>query len=148
MNLFVLAGIKSISNLFDGSFFVPYLLSVILKKIIKWPTRCTACLYGMLSRIIVRFWVATALLPESECKGKAIFWTDKQIASFFWKKSRKNQLRSKKRAIVINLNQKSQIHQPYQTEILFFKNTELRIFSKEIASVRLIIAQLKYALFE
>ena len=150
MNLFVLAGIKSISNLFDGSFFVPYLLLICHSKkiIIKWLTRCTACLYGMLSRIILRFWVATVLLPESECKGKAIFWTSKQIASFFWKNREKNQLRSKKHAIVINLNQKSQIHQPYQTEILFFKNTELRIFSKEIASVRLIIAQLKYALFE
>ena len=87
MKLFVLAGIKSISNLFDGSFFVPYLISVILKKIIKWPTRCTACLYGMLSRIILRFWVATALLPESECKGKANFGTDKQILSFFSKKT-------------------------------------------------------------
>ena len=32
MNLFVLAGIKSISNLFDGSFFVPYLLLICHSK--------------------------------------------------------------------------------------------------------------------
>ena len=32
MKLFVLAGIKSISNLFDGSFFVPYFTSIICSK--------------------------------------------------------------------------------------------------------------------
>ena len=31
----------------------------------------------MLSRIIVLIGNATALLPESECKGKAKFYTDK-----------------------------------------------------------------------
>ena len=78
--------IKSI----DGSFFVPYFtwLTSGLKKIQR--TRCTACLYGMLSRIIALDQVATVLLPESECKGKANFGTDKQIAGKISNKCKKN----------------------------------------------------------
>ena len=72
MNLFVLAGIKSISNLFDGSFFVPYLLSAILEN-----SKMTDTLYCLSVWNVVKdhlaYRVATALLPESECKGKAIF---------------------------------------------------------------------------
>ena len=129
MNLFVLAGIKSISNLFDGSFFVPYLLLIChSKKNPEWPTRCTACLYGMLSRIILLHRVATMLLPESECKGKAIFLTGKQIASFFWKKSRKNQLRSKKRAIVTIFKQNFKIHHLVLNKNSFQKKCRVTVY--------------------
>ena len=44
----------------------------------------------MLSRIIALDQVATVLLPESECKGKANFGTDKQIAGKISNKCEKN----------------------------------------------------------
>ena len=86
--------------------------------------------------------------PKASAKVRLFFELANKSQVFLKKNREKINYAAKKCAIVINLNQKSQIHQPYQTEILFFKNTELRIFSKEIASVRLIIAQLKYTLFE
>ena len=66
-------------RLFDGSYFrsLLYFLTFGFKK--KPKTHCTACLYGMLSRIILLIRGATALLPESECKGIAFSWTTKQL---------------------------------------------------------------------
>ena len=53
--LIVCTGRNFISYKNDGSFFVPYLyfcfLSLVLKKTKQRTARCTACLYGMFSRI-------------------------------------------------------------------------------------------------
>ena len=70
-------------RLFDGSYFrsLLYFLTFGFKK--KPKTHCTACLYGMLSRIILLVRGATALLPESECKGIAFSWTTKTFTIFF-----------------------------------------------------------------
>ena len=70
-------------RLFDGSYFrsLLYFLTFGFKK--KPKTHCTACLYGMLSRIILLIRDATALLPESECKGIAFSWTTKTFTIFF-----------------------------------------------------------------
>ena len=82
--MFVLAGIKYF-QIIDGSFFVPY-ASCLIKKLSK--VVLLVC-NGMLSRIYRAcrsLTAVTALLPESECKGKANFGTGKQILSFFSKK--------------------------------------------------------------
>ena len=48
--------------------------------------RCTACLYGMVSRIIMLsfFNRVTALLPESEYKGKANVWFPQEFEEIFF----------------------------------------------------------------
>ena len=61
--------------------FLTLLLTFSFKK--KPKTHCTACLYGMLSRIILLVRDATALLPESECKGIVFSWTTKTFTIFF-----------------------------------------------------------------
>ncbi|MBR4065908.1 MAG: hypothetical protein IKJ97_04065, partial [Bacteroidaceae bacterium] len=71
--LFVLAGII-VCQIIDGSFFVPYLLTFDINQ----RTRCTACLYGMLSRIIVLNDAQRSLFVESDDKGKAKIRTGKQ----------------------------------------------------------------------
>ena len=85
----VCTGRKIISQLLkiDGSFFVPYFTLISLSDFTN-KDRCTACLYGMVSRIIMLsfFNRVTALLPESECKGSTIFY----ICKLFEKKNYKN----------------------------------------------------------
>ena len=91
-NQIVCTGRKIISQLLkiDGSFFVPYFTLFSLFNFLN-KDRCTACLYGMVSRIIVLSQNrANALLSESECKGKANFYICKLFRRFFAKKSRKN----------------------------------------------------------
>ena len=85
----VCTGRKIISQLLkiDGSFFVPYFTLISLSDFTN-KDRCTACLYGMVSRIIMLsfFNRVTALLPESECKGSTIFY----ICKLFERKNYKN----------------------------------------------------------
>ena len=84
----VCTGRKIISQLLkiDGSFFVPYFtLFSSFNRLNK--ERCTACLYGMVSRIIMLsfFNSVTALLPESEYKGKANIWNPQAFEEIFFK---------------------------------------------------------------
>ena len=85
----VCTGRKIISQLLkiDGSFFVPYFTLISLSDFSN-KDRCTACLYGMVSRIIMLsfFNSVTALLPESECKGSTIFYICKQMEKLFYQK--------------------------------------------------------------
>ena len=81
----VCTGRKIISQLLkiDGSFFVPYFTLFSLLNFSN-KERCTACLYGMVSRIILLSQNrVAALLSESECKGSTIFYICKQIEELF-----------------------------------------------------------------
>ena len=85
--LFVLAGIyiKYINIFIDGSFFVPYLF-FICTVLLKRTARCTACLYGMLSRIIV-LRRKLNYLPKASTKVRQISFTANYFKLFFHKKS-------------------------------------------------------------
>ena len=83
----VCTGRKIISQLLkiDGSFFVPYFTLISLSDFSN-KDRCTACLYGMVSRIIMLsfFNRVTALLTESEYKGKANIWNPQAFEEIFF----------------------------------------------------------------
>ena len=87
-NQIVCTGRKIISQLLkiDGSFFVPYFTLFSLFNFLN-KDRCTACLYGMVSRIIVLSQNrANALLSESECKGSTKIQIHKQTEKLFYAK--------------------------------------------------------------
>ena len=95
--LFVLAGIKYF-QIIDGSFFVPY--ASCLKNLSK--VVLLVC-NGMLSRIYRCSSVitaVTALLPESECKGSTIFYTNKLFPLIFSKNRKKISFSAKNVAFI------------------------------------------------
>ena len=82
----VCTGRKIISQLLkiDGSFFVPYFTLFSSFNLLN-KERCTACLYGMVSRIILLSQNrVTALLSESEYKGKANIWNPQAFEEIFF----------------------------------------------------------------
>ena len=85
----VCTGRKIISQLLkiDGSFFVPY-FTLILCPIFTNKDRCTACLYGMVSRIIMLSF-STALprcFPKASAKVVLFFISANKWRNFFAKK--------------------------------------------------------------
>ena len=81
----VCTGRKIISQLLkiDGSFFVPYFTLISLSDFSN-KDRCTACLYGMVSRIILLSFSIAALKPESDDKGKAKVWNRQAFTQIFF----------------------------------------------------------------
>ena len=89
----VCTGRKIISQLLkiDGSFFVPYFTLISLSDFHEQrPLYCLSVWNGFKDHHAIVFHRVTALLPESECKGKANFYICKLFRRFFAKKSRKN----------------------------------------------------------
>ena len=147
--LFVLAGIyKSISIFIDGSFFVPYLFFIctILKK---RTARCTACLYGMLSRIIVLSCGSKCTsFPKASAKVELFSELTNVLEDFFNKKREKINYAVFTCAIFKTFNQKSKI--PNFSPSFHFKEAEKTITAdfKRKAEVCITIARLKYAIFD
>ena len=86
--LFVLAGNKYVYQIiFDGSYFVPYFTCNNLQQKKCRRPRCTACLYGMLSRIILLDDSQPRCLSKASTKVEQISEPQKLFDVFFHKKS-------------------------------------------------------------
>ena len=85
-----------------------------------------------------------ALLPESECKGKANFKTDKQIEKFFCLKSEKKLITHQKLRNYIKFLPKLLKTYPFTRDHLFAKVSSPNI---QVADVCFTVARLRYALF-
>ena len=88
----VYTGRKIISQLLkiDGSFFVPYFTLISLSDFSN-KDRCTACLYGMVSRIIMlSFFIALPrCFPKASAKVKQIFISANYFEDFLQKSREK-----------------------------------------------------------
>ena len=87
--LFVLAGNKYVYQIiFDGSYFVPYFTCNNLQQKKCRRPRCTACLYGMLSRIIsLNQYRNRGCFPKASTKVELFSEPQKLSGVFFRKKS-------------------------------------------------------------
>ena len=89
--LFVLAGNKYVYQIiFDGSYFVPYFTCNNLQQNKCRRPRCTACLYGMLSRIIsLNQYRNRGCFPKASAKVEQISELTNFLEEIFKKKREK-----------------------------------------------------------
>ena len=79
-NQIVCTGRKIISQLLKSTVRFSFLTLHFLTSFIETnKDRCTACLYGMVSRIILLTDCVAAFISESDDKGRANFWNRQVI---------------------------------------------------------------------
>ena len=103
MKLFVLAGIKSISNLFDGSFFVPYFTSIICSKKTDHVVLlvCMECCQGSSCFIEAQ----PCCFPKASAKVQLFSKLPNKSQEFFEKSREKINHATKECAIITTFNQ-------------------------------------------
>ena len=122
--MFVLAGKLYLNYLIDGSFFVPYFTLYSLFNFSN-KDRCTACLYGMVSRIIMLSQLALPrCFPKASAKVVQLFETANKSKKKFAKKIEKFTPRLKRHTTHALFEQKQQHNH------LFFSVLQLTIKRK------------------